>query len=251
MTDQSFTVHTLSRMLWKSDIATDPQLANEPARTIFFQSAVDSALSNFSHGNPLTSFTLKGKTIYRTKLLSDELVLRKLCTNIKSVRKIKATNRNVVISNLLSHLSEGVPYRLYRLDIKSFYESFLIDDIVGYIQDIPGLSPHSKSLIKSLFEHYRTIGGIGLPRGLALSALLAEMLMEDFDSRVMAITGVYFYARYVDDMVILTNCDKGKRAIVEELKTFLPRALRLHETKRGILDVPGHSDLFSICFSCV
>jgi hypothetical protein len=44
----------------------------------------------------------------------------------------------------------------------------------------------------------------GLPRGINISASLSEILMRDFDKKVAQQPGVYFYARYVDDIIIFT-----------------------------------------------
>jgi hypothetical protein len=58
-----------------------------------------------------------------------------------------------------------------------------------------------------------------------ISAILAELYMRDLDRNVASFDGVAFYARYVDDIVILFAPTKGalvshhKAQIVDELRS--------------------------------
>lgn len=47
----------------------------------------------------------------------------------------------------------------------------------------------------------------GLPRGIDISSTLSELFMSELDSEIKKIDGIFFYARYVDDIIIIYNAD--------------------------------------------
>src|SRR5882724_3568465 len=120
MRDQSFNTATLSRMLRKSDFRVDSGLQNDAIRQVVVDSAIDIAENLFRGQNPLTAITSGSKTIYHVRDTPQKLVLRKLRSNIHQVVHLGTQDRNFAITNLIHFISEGVPYKLYRLDIKSF-----------------------------------------------------------------------------------------------------------------------------------
>jgi hypothetical protein len=147
---------------------------------------------------------------------------------------VRHRSRDAVVANLDHFLREGVPYRVYRLDVKNFYESFDQSLIVSKINATVGISPLSKRILRSTFEAYKSIGGIGIPRGLALSATLADFMMEEFDSHVRTQRNVYLYSRYVDDVIVLTNCREEMRSFLSSLSAALPQRLQLNPSKQCI-----------------
>jgi Reverse transcriptase (RNA-dependent DNA polymerase) len=228
---------TLARMLRKSDFRDYTSLQNDVIRRDVLASAADTAENLFHGSSPLTSIKSNSKTLYQTKDIVQKLVLRKLRSNIHHVVSLKPPDRNFVITNLVHFLSEGVPYRLYRLDIRSFYESFRIEDVQRTVNDLERLSPLSKRLITELFSFYRQAGGTGLPRGMTLSSTLSEILMKTFDAAISCRAGVYFYYRYVDDIVIITNGTENAKEFLKEIQRSLPQGLALHDKKKRICEV--------------
>ena len=45
--------------------------------------------------------------------------------------------------------------------------------------------------------------GSGVPRGFGVSAYLSELYMREIDNEIKALPDVIYYARYVDDIVII------------------------------------------------
>lgn len=238
--DNSFSSETLLLMLRKSDFFDNRSLHDENFKNSIIDMAVKSAHSLFNGTFPLIKFPLHGKTIYSIDSLPNKLVLRKIYHNINYNVSINPTGRDLVVHNLHRLVGEGVPYRLYRLDIKKFYESFSTKAVIDCLIGLPGLSPPSKTLIHELLSRYISSGGTGIPRGLALSALIAEVMMQDFDFSIHSKAGVYFYSRYVDDIVILTNGNENPKLFENEIVGHLPEGLTLHERKtqtRTITDI--------------
>ncbi|MDI1270618.1 MAG: RNA-directed DNA polymerase [Polaromonas sp.] len=235
MYDQSFNRHTLERVLQKGDFrgiaAADHEVFKE-ARLVDAEAA---ALLNFGAPlNPLKSFNLKGKAVFALSSLANELVVRKLSANLKRLVKPHGRGRSAIVGNLYLLLEEGVPFRVYRLDIKNFYESFSTSELSSRIDQLAELSPHSKDLLHSLLVSHKGIGGTGVPRGLALSANLADLMMENFDRTIFFDQNVYFYARYVDDIIVVTSCREQVTPFTKLIKAALPAGLELNPNKKTI-----------------
>jgi Reverse transcriptase (RNA-dependent DNA polymerase) len=234
MFDQSFCALTLGRLLRPSDYRKHPQLANLISRGLLLRSAQDVAHNLFSGRNPFTRLKLKRKEAYITTDIADSLVVRKISENLLHVAKVKHPNRNSIVENLKHFLMEGVPYQVFRLDLVSFYESFDTEDVVSRTQLAPRLSALSKSLLEILLKSYLALDGKGIPRGSAISAALCEMMMQEFDSSVQGIPGVYLYYRYVDDVVIITDDQKNYKSFLTEVEKLLPKGLRVNAQKKCV-----------------
>lgn len=234
--DQSFSRRALERELQKGDfrgIATGNQ---ETFKNALLTEAKAAAFSTFNKpANPLTFFSLKKKVVFQLPNLADELVVRKLCGNLKKLAKSTNRGRSEIVGNLILLLEEGVPYRVYRLDITSFYESFKAIEVAATIDSYSEVSPHSKNLLKSLLTSHASIGGSGVPRGLSLSAVLSDLMMQDFDQRTFSEHNVYFYARYVDDIIIITSSQEQITPFIEVIKKSLPSGLNLNPNKKTII----------------
>ena len=236
--DQSFSKKTLARVFHKLDfvgIKTPADL--EAFRENTLNKAIAVADSGFLKiANPLVNFPLNGRQVFMFKNLWDEMVARKLCSNIKRTSKVRTQGRSQIVSNLRLLLEEGVPFRVYRLDVKSFYESFKSTQVISKINEISGISPLSKKLIHDLLGCHAALGGTGVPRGLALSAVLSEYLMRDFDRRVGENSEVFFFSRYVDDIIVITSARENAAIFTRQVENMLPLGLRLNPAKRQIIE---------------
>lgn len=234
--DQSFCVGTLERVLWKRDFLGVPAANHNALRQRLLSQALISAISHFEPPNaPLIGFPLKGKTVFRLARHQDELVERKLRVNLKRCTSLTVPGRTQIVENLKLLLEEGVPYRIYRLDIRSFFESFQKDHVRKIVSSIKNLSPHSRRLIEVLLDAHVEIGGQGVPRGLSISAALSEILMQDFDLNVRGMTNTFFYARYVDDIIIVSSAIENENDFLRELCAWLPPGLELNPEKKNIV----------------
>ncbi|MDE1183478.1 antiviral reverse transcriptase Drt3a [Paraburkholderia sp.] len=234
MYDQSFSPATLGRLLRKSDFHDFPTIYDDAVKIARIQAASDLAHADFSGVNPLTFFVKANKRIHHATSLSAELVLRKITLNLRRVTSVRHPDRQMIVSSLRHLLTEGTPFRIYRLDIKSFYESFVTNDVIATINEINSLSPQTKSLIAKIFEFFTATGGQGIPRGLSVSAVVSELMMTTFDEKIKNSTGVFFYARYVDDIVVVTHALENKTSFLRTIVKSLPHGLALNETKQKI-----------------
>ena len=136
--------------------------------------------------------------------------VKQLQINVHKTFKVKQANRNQIVKQLFHLLSDGYPKIVIKTDIKGFYESIPQDPLFAKIKDNLLLTPFSKKLISKLFYEYElkkdnTIipPKTGIPRGIGISAYLAELYLRDFDNHIKSLDDVIYYARYVDDIVII------------------------------------------------
>lgn len=163
----------------------------------------------------------KTNKFYFTDELCQKLVLRKLNDNIKRLYKVEQANRKLIITQIKTLLEETVPFYLFKTDIKNFYESILRTRIQSKLLDDSLLSYHSLKLLNILLNNPPIDRGSGIPRGLNISATLSEIYMRKFDSWIRRLPGVYYYARFVDDIIIFTNNNKVSDLIKQNFNAQL------------------------------
>lgn len=131
--------------------------------------------------------------------------LKQIQYNIRRLYKVKQANRHQIVCQLRELLRDKFPKIIIRTDISSFYETIPRKQLLKKIRDDSFLTQTSKRIIHQiLFEYGKlTSCDIGLPRGIGISAYLAELYMRNIDDYIRDYPGVLFYARYVDDIVII------------------------------------------------
>lgn len=149
-------------------------------------------------GKPKNVFVAK-------KTASTYFSLKQLQRNISRLYKVRQGNRHQIVCQLRELLSDSFPKYIFRTDISSFYESIPRKDLLKRLQDDPLLTLASKKKIIRILTEYKLLTGqdVGLPRGIGVSAYLAELYMRDVDSAIQYYPGVSYYARYVDDIFII------------------------------------------------
>jgi len=169
--------------------------------------------------------------------LCQNLVLRKLHKNIKRIYAVQQADRNTIVKQMKLLLTENVDMRIIRLDVRHFYESIDRQRIFAKLVDDARLSYHSLMLLQSLFNDPTIAAGSGLPRGLGISAVLSELYMKYFDLNFKKIEGVYYYARFVDDIIVFCSSEASKEIAWKYAGEELTKiGLQLNEEKSYSLD---------------
>jgi len=129
---------------------------------------------------------------------------------IKSAASVDAPNRNSIVRALKETLNKRYGHAIYKMDVQSFFESIPHSTLIDRLARPSSLDGVSAQLARQLLSEYEAITGneMGLPRGVGLSSQLAELYMSDFDLKVKMHPGVLFYARYVDDVVVVVENDQ-------------------------------------------
>ena len=203
MLDQTFTRKTLARHIRRSDprrFQISGGRSAIEARLKYLETSISNRNFTFKH---IVTKPAGKSEIVSSKDFGENLALRKLDDHIRRVYKLRQENREEVTKQLFHLLRESSPKHIIRTDIKSFYESIDTRDIFSNVESNPILSLTSKHIFAQ-WKRDAVGNRSGLPRGFGISASLSELYMQSIDRRVRAIRGVYFYARYVDDIIIFS-----------------------------------------------
>jgi hypothetical protein len=132
---------------------------------------------------------------------------------------------------MISLLSQGTTFKAIKLDIKSFYETVDTEYMTQSLRADSAFSRQSVNLLESFFDAIRRQSLPGLPRGLSISATLAEYVMRDFDEILESQNGVRFYSRFVDDVILILDQDVDTAEIMRVAQASLPSGLNLNRLK--------------------
>jgi hypothetical protein len=186
----------------------------------------------------------KGKAVFTLSKESPEdfFCMKQMQSNIRKCYKVVQSDRLSIVKQLKGILSDSVPKTILRIDIKKFYENIPNDKILEFINSEPILCASTRRLICSLIRQHneQMHTNKGIPRGLGISAYLAELYMRSFDREIRSDNGVLYYARYVDDIVVVFL---GKVA-QEESRNTLDRKL-----KKLDLEIHSEGDKFTWAYS--
>lgn len=203
--------------------------------------------------------SIKGKDTYTidTSNASTFFLLKQIQYNLKYIFKIKQSNVNFLLSQLKISLSNRFPKIIFKIDISSFYESIPRDRVISKLIDDPKLSLQTRKTIKYIFntfsKNYSEVQGF--PRGIGLSAYLAEYYMKDFDDFFKTHSDCSFYARYVDDIILIFNPPLNTVKIDYEAlirETLKEKGLVLNQQKKKIINIDNtnaHFDYLGYVFN--
>lgn len=234
MFDSTIHRRTIVRQFQASDFSAEPKLASEQYRQEVAAKAVEIANTGFV-GIGLKKSILRGKAVFQLTNLPELLIVRHLTANIRRITGVKQDDRSYIVECVRRLLEEGIPFRVYKYDVKNFYESVLVEDILDKLGDDVAFSGQSVRALKSLFENLQFSGVIGLPRGVGISATLAEYLMRNFDYKISNLPGVWYYSRFVDDKIVITNIEASPETFNQDVKKELPSGLTFNQKSTDIV----------------
>lgn len=236
MLDQSFSHKNLNRLISFSDFHKynfGKEKAEISKKIEEIATKINAPDYKFSE---LVKIEEDDNAIYVPSTIEDEFALRKLNDNLKRLYKFKQANRFLIIEQIKSLLLEEIPMSIIKLDIKKFYETIDKDKIIKKLLEDPLLSYQSKQVLKKFFLLEDTSTMSGLPRGINISAAFSEIIMRDFDKKIAQLQGVYFYARYVDDIIIFTFQNPREIAKNAEEILLYETGLELNKLKTKIIE---------------
>ena len=234
MYNPTFGRTALRRHLRKNDFKKCPFLKDPTAQDSLLERAAAIGSNGFENLNFRTS-NLAGRTIYQLQDLESELVLRKAAQNVRTILETKQSNRIQIIRRIRLLCEEGMPFCLGRFDIRHFYESIDQRHLEETINRRLTTSPSTRHALSTFLQQCRLNGVNGLPQGLAISAALSELYMSSFDERVPRRLDTHFYARYVDDILLLLPPTNLVGRLKHDVFSMLPTGLSLNEKKTMIL----------------
>jgi RNA-directed DNA polymerase len=158
----------------------------------------------------------KNPRIISIPTVRDRLVMRGICDFLSDTfDNITLEIPQVKIAHLKGALESGLYSDYIKIDLTNFYPSINHDRLIKALRK-KIRKPEALSLIKKAIETETVAEGprgktagkniLGVPQGLSISNILAEIFIIDFDHHMNKLDEI-FYLRYVDDILIL--CKPG------------------------------------------
>jgi hypothetical protein len=226
------TIHakTLARQIRQSDFHSTVWSFSASDKQNVITDALAVAATGFN-SVALRINTIAGKPIYRHAYLSEALLTRHISESVRRVTKVRQTDRQAIVKSIVALAEEGIAFNVFKLDIKSFYETINTAEIVRMLRSDAAFSRQSINVLESFFASLAQRGILGLPRGIGLSATLSEYLMRAFDEEISNSPGVRFYSRYVDDVIMIVSEKTDMAALRLFAEAKLPQGLFLNRRK--------------------
>jgi hypothetical protein len=171
---------------------------------------------------------VKQRTCVSLKDYSQNLILRSISRYVARRFRIKPCNRDDIVRDVIETLSDSTPMYVLRRDIASFYENLPTTEAGQRILYDTFMPTKLKAFVRRYFDTFCT-PDVGVPRGVGLSALIAELAMQRSDQKIRETPGVYKYFRYSDDILIFSY--RPPSEISAAIESALPPPVRLNPKK--------------------
>lgn len=234
MLKQVFDTEQLSKALTSSDVWQWGLLSGYAD----VETAVDHTVQYWKSNNltlsSLETRTVKSKPVFIPAIMEDAFAIKLLDRFIRRIYKVRQSDRNRIVRQLITLLSDSGDYHILRFDIKDCYESIQFKHLINKFEDELILAPVCINLLNEILSDLRINHGMhGLPRGLSISPTLAELYLEKLDKKIASHPNVIYSARYVDDIIVLTPSGKENevQTDVEALMNEMDLALNNNTDK--------------------
>ena len=240
MYDPTFGIDSLRRHLRKNDFKRFASLKTRDANTAEIHKAALLGRSGFNTLR-LSINKLSGNNIYQLTDLPSELVLRKAAENLRKISGTKQSNRFEIVSRLKLLCEEDLPFCLAKFDISQFYESIDQTHLKALLKRHLATAPATRSVLSTFLDQCAAKGISGLPRGLAISAVMSELYMKSFDTLQSTDPAIHLYLRYVDDIIFVSPPTNELPKLRQQVIQRLPAGLRLNNNKTKLLTFSGQA----------
>jgi len=196
------------------------------------QSAIDSVVDTLEEKLKTKTFlwgleygpTINGRVTFKSKRsIAQYLTSKQAEAVIRYEADLSPLSRNSIVRSLKDTISKQYAHAIIRLDIKNYFDSIDHKILLDMISNNGKIDSTSKYLVEQLLSEYNalTSNAKGLPQGIGLSSQLAEMYLSGFDKVIRTQPGVLYYARYVDDIVVVTETIQHASTINKQITKIL------------------------------
>jgi len=169
--------------------------------------------------------------------------MKQIQYNIFHLYHVKQSNRFEIVSQIKALLSDGFPKYVIRTDIDDFYENIPHKPLLQRINEDNLLTPFSRKILRQILNRYKDLSKSdkGIPRGVGVSAYLAELYMRRIDEDILSEIGISYYARYVDDIIIIFVPRPAEQNV-----NYLKKIKDIFEIKWGLKLSKDKTDKFDL-----
>lgn len=163
--------------------------------------------------------TSNGKSIHLADNFETVVLVNAVNLQLQKSFHTKQPDRHQIIQQLINLIkNDHNPMSINKIDVSGFYENIdktLLQEKINQSScDI-----YTKSILNRILNK-NFLAQNGLPRGLSISSTLSEVYMSGFDNDIICGLDTYYYARFVDDIVLITykNSLKVEKLVIDSLK---------------------------------
>lgn len=229
---------------FQKDIVGNAQHIRESINDYSFSPYMEKLISKGRQKNPriISIPTIKDRIVL--------YILKEVLHNIYS-ECVHAEIVNNRITELFNFISTENTYSVIKIDIKGFYDSInqkiLLDILKSRIDSDLVISLIEKAISNpTVPKKYRRISkenyyqDIGIPQGLSISNILANIYLKEID--IIVQPKCKYYYRYVDDMLILCEPDYCDNIFIDLNRRMKKICLDINQEKSSIIN---NSESFS------
>lgn len=239
MLKQTYTPDNLAKVIRKRHIVRWDMWKNNSEKNSFLKSRASAISQSMEIAETIEIQKINGKIAYLPSIVDDFLKIKLTDYFIRRIYKVVQADRRKIVRQLQTILADGSPYCVLRMDIADFYESIPLFQIIEKIKGDMYLSHEGIAILQSLGKKLSSLSTqktFGLPRGMEISATLSEIFMQEVDELIKKLNGVFFYARYVDDIIIVHNVPAD--ALIKKVKEIIEaKGLKENEKKRDSITI--------------
>jgi hypothetical protein len=177
----------------------------------------------------------KPRLIYKIKCIDEKVALKYLKKRLDLELNIKYANRNSIMRELFQ-IIENINYlgdfTIYKFDFKHFFESVDSRKVFDRYIVTTNLQRYEKDLLKQLIELCSHCSA-GLPTSNAFVEIVASRFDQILKSK-FSDKGLCFYARYVDDGILIFNENIDKDSIEIILNRAIEEVFDMPSVKLNI-----------------
>ncbi len=167
--------------------------------------------------------------------LRDRLTLKALNDIIHPLFIGDYDSLHMIIASLVEEMMLTRYDSFIRMDVKNFYSSIIHDILLKSIRrkirkrEILHLISDaiSQSTVEVPSKYYRDRSAVGIPQGLSISNVLANIYMLKIDNKYKNINGIKYY-RFVDDIFILCDSKRVEKIRLDVIKDCQRIGLTIH-----------------------
>lgn len=153
------------------------------------------------------------RKIFRIRESFESFVITKQVEAVlRDLHSTQGMSRHDIAKCIKVALNQPYDVKLLKIDIEKYFDNIdpqiCINKLKENSENRRPIDPITLQLIENILKQYQLLcpdSNTGIPQGIGISNQLAQIYLSEFDESWRRDTDVAFYARYVDDIIIIFN----------------------------------------------
>lgn len=183
--------------------------------------------------------------LFKPSRFEDKLYIRHLNRRLSKAYKVRHTNRHDIVRQVRELMKADAHLTIVRADIRRFFRNIDFQNLLEQLRIDGFLTSTEIDAITRIAAFTKRFQPKGIPWGLSISSTLAEIYLRTFDSIIRSTQHIYYYQRFVDDVILFTTSEAQSMVnYLESRLTAIGLRLNLEKTV-AISESPNSAAHFS------